>query len=136
MDNTENISYIISTSCSSFNGDNDHFILSIKENHFFCKSLFTNESSTKYYMPANPYIKILDKTFEISCTYINSYHGVPNKMKIYQIQYCEPDDTFSRYSYKQSFCVANINRTPNACLNFKICEGIQFIKDQYMLINL
>ncbi|KAM9952135.1 hypothetical protein ACTFIT_002822 [Dictyostelium discoideum] len=50
-----------------------------------------------------PYIKIVNKTFEISCTNINSHYGIPNTMKIYQIDYCEPDDTSQDTHIKNHF---------------------------------
>ncbi|KAM9957534.1 hypothetical protein ACTFIR_009641 [Dictyostelium discoideum] len=133
MANTENISYII---CSSFTDGNNfcdiyqHFIITIKDDYFFYKSLSDNSNNqSKILVDSSRYIKICGKTFEISCFYFNSHNGISNTIDFYQIDYCEPDDNFSRYSCKESFCIANMDRTPNVCFYFKKLLVLEFLKN-------
>ncbi|KAM9971848.1 hypothetical protein ACTFIW_011831 [Dictyostelium discoideum] len=130
MDTIENISFIISS--EYLNGysfaNTEHFILSIKQNEFYCKSLSKNsDKPTKSLVKSIPFIEIQKKTFEISCICFKPL-DLNTSIVIHEIDYCEPDDSFSRYSYQESFGVVNINCYPNVCLLFKTCEGLNFIK--------
>ncbi|KAM9957564.1 hypothetical protein ACTFIR_009671 [Dictyostelium discoideum] len=131
MGTIENISYIITTKHPLGNNiysPRESFILSIKEDKFYCKSLSSNTNKTKLLINSIPYIKIQQKTFELSCIYFNNpQHYIPS-IEYYEIDYCEPDKSFSRHSCEESFCVANISLAPNICLLFKSCEGLDFIK--------
>ncbi|KAM9984735.1 hypothetical protein ACTFIY_009154 [Dictyostelium cf. discoideum] len=130
MGSIENISYIITTiyqvRFKSF--PSESFILSIKEDKLYCKSLSKDTNYTKLLINSIPYIKIQKKTFAISCIYFNNPNGYEPSIQFYEIDYCEPDNSFSRHSIGESFCVANINLTPNICLLFKSIEGLDFTR--------
>ncbi|KAM9957566.1 hypothetical protein ACTFIR_009673 [Dictyostelium discoideum] len=107
MDIIGNISYIISTTPSHdrYPVTSEGFILSIKEDELYCKSLSKNSNNpSKNLINSIPYIKIQEKTFGLSY------------------------DSFSRYSCKESFCVANVHCIPMVGLAFKTCDGLKFFK--------
>ncbi|KAM9997337.1 hypothetical protein ACTFIZ_010833 [Dictyostelium cf. discoideum] len=115
MGKIENISYIISTHYSGIHHTIvESFILSLKDDKFYCKSLsYDTGNSSKAKVNSVPFIKIQQKTFELSCIYFNNPNNFTPSMTFYEIDYCEPDDSFSRYSCQESFCVVNVNRSPN-----------------------
>ncbi|KAM9971847.1 hypothetical protein ACTFIW_011830 [Dictyostelium discoideum] len=126
-----NISYIISTTLSHdrFPVTSEGFILSIKEDELYCKSLSKNSNNpSKNLINSLPYIKIQEKTFGLSCIYFSAANNNTPIMLIHEIDYCEPDDSFSRYSCKESFCVANVHCDPMVGLVFKTCHGLKFFK--------
>ncbi|EAL70647.1 hypothetical protein DDB_G0273159 [Dictyostelium discoideum AX4] len=66
----DNISYIISITYVNgrFPITSESFILSIKEEELYCKPLSNNSNNpSKLLIDSKPYIKIQEKTFELSC---------------------------------------------------------------------
>ncbi|KAM9997323.1 hypothetical protein ACTFIZ_010861 [Dictyostelium cf. discoideum] len=120
--NDENISYIICSTieqCGYNSNDINYFILTKKEGFLFFKPLtYNSDNSSKLLVQGTSYFTIYGKLFEISCIYFNNNSPHKKTVKVYQTDYCEPDDNFSRYSRNISFCVANMDRSPNACFYF------------------
>ncbi|KAN0026161.1 hypothetical protein ACTFIV_007145 [Dictyostelium citrinum] len=74
------------------------------------------------------FFKIANNTFEIKC-----YNHDPLRDVVFnidEIQYIEPNEKSTRYSAKDSFCIANLTQNPTIYLYFNFCKAIELVDNQ------
>ncbi|KAM9970633.1 hypothetical protein ACTFIR_002495 [Dictyostelium discoideum] len=130
MSEHEKVSYEIKMiGCINILG---YFLVTIKDDFLYCDPRSNKTSSKRIKLKDSNFLRIDNKLFEIYCQNMDKKSNI--NLSIFEIDYFEPTETFSRFPLNSSFCVGNVKKTGNfsgsACLFFISHEHLQLVNNK------
>ncbi|KAM9975108.1 hypothetical protein ACTFIW_008583 [Dictyostelium discoideum] len=109
-----------------------YFLVTIKDGFLYCDPRSNETSSKRIELKGSKFLRIDNKIFEIYCQDLDK--KLNNNLSIFEIDYFEPTETFSRFPLNSSFCVVNVKKTGDVegsfCLFFINLEHLHLVNNK------